>query len=74
MITGMDRTPLDSSHLSSVGYDRDARVLTVEFKDGSVHEYEGVPAEDYESLLLAKSHGGHFRNTIKGRYRSRRIS
>ena len=51
----MEREPVESSALASVGYDRD--VLEVEFVNGSVYQYVGVPVWVYEALMMAQSYG-----------------
>ena len=37
----MQRTPVDSTNLASVGYDADTKMLEVEFHGGSAYQYEG---------------------------------
>ena len=64
----MERIPVSSSHISSVGYDPDGHVLEVEFTDGSVYQYFDVPEAEYESLMSASSHGSYLNANIKGRY------
>jgi hypothetical protein len=39
----MDRTPVSSSNLSSVGYDPDEQILEIEFNGGRVYQYYDVP-------------------------------
>ena len=62
----MERESVDSSALASVGYDRD--VLEVEFGNGSVYQYVGVPIRVYEALMMAQSHGRFFNEHIRDRY------
>lgn len=61
----MRRTPVTSSTLESVGYDSTNRVLEIEFKDGSIYQYYGVPEPVYLGLLSASSHGQYFDQEIK---------
>ncbi|HYG62703.1 MAG TPA: KTSC domain-containing protein [Thermoanaerobaculia bacterium] len=60
----MHRKPVESSAVSSVGYDPRSEVLEVEFRSGAVYDYFEVPRGVYESLMKASS---------KGRFVSRRI-
>jgi hypothetical protein len=63
----MERKPVESSQITSVGYDAKTKTLEVEFKaDGSVYRYALVPAVMYKSLMEAKSIGGYFSMMIKG--------
>ena len=63
----MDRKPVESSLLLSLGYDAEAKALEVEFKrtPGTVYRYEDVLPEDHEKLMAAKSLGSHFLKHIK---------
>ncbi len=67
----MNRTPVSSSNIVSIGYDSTSQVLEVEFKDSSVYEYFGVPASVYDGLMHASSKGSFLAQRIKGRYRYR---
>lgn len=58
-------TPVTSSNLRAVGYDAGARELWVEFVNGSVYVYEGVPAEVHAALMAAPSHGKYFDAEVK---------
>ncbi|MFD7905821.1 KTSC domain-containing protein [Kitasatospora sp. NPDC059722] len=70
----MDRTAVESSVLRSVGYDRPARRLELEFLGGRVYEYAAVPARVHRELMAADSHGRFFVRRIRGRYAYRRLS
>ena len=67
----MDRIPVVSSDLKSVGYDPAARVLEVEFKNkkdwglSPVYQYFNVPPELYEGLIRAPSKGKFFSAKIR---------
>ena len=69
----MDRTGVASSNLKSVGYDEGTRVLEIEFYDGRVYQYFGVPPEVHRALMDAGSHGRYLAAEIKGRYRYERV-
>lgn len=64
----MDRIPLESEALSSVGYDPARRVLEVEFTSGRVYQYFGVPQHEVERLLRAESRGAYFSERVRDRY------
>ncbi len=61
----MERIPVQSSNLRSVGYDRESGTLEIEFKSGRVYQYSGVPEEVYEGLMSASSHGTYFDRYIR---------
>ena len=67
----IQRMPVVSSNVSSVGYDPDTQTLEVEFNTGSVYSYEGVPQAEYDNLLSAQSVGSYFARNIRNVYRAR---
>lgn len=69
----MSRIPLRSSNLASVGYDPHHHVLEVEFRNGSLYQYFGVPPARFEGLMEADSKGSYHARNIKQSYRYTRI-
>ena len=68
----VERQPVQSSNVKSVGHDPKTNTLAVEFKDGSVYHYHDVPKDVHESLVSAKSVGGFIHANIKGAYKHSR--
>ena len=64
----INRQAVESSSLASVGYAPVARTLEVEFRNGRVYRYFGVPPETYRRFLCAESKGRHLNRFIKGCY------
>ena len=62
----MDRTPVKSSMMKSVGYDPATKILHVEFPTGQVYEYSGVTPEQHSAFMAAESMGKHFGKHIAG--------
>jgi KTSC domain-containing protein len=69
----MERRPVQSRSLASVGYDRDTLVLETEFRNGRVYQYFAVPANSYEAFIASESLGKHFNENIRNTYDFRRI-
>ncbi len=69
----MNRTPVRSSNILSVGYDQQAGILEVEFRSGGVYQYSGVPEHIYQGLMRAASKGAYFHDHIKDRYPCRQV-
>lgn len=69
----MIRQPVRSSNLRSVAYDMESQVLEIEFANGSVYEYAGVPSAVHAALMPAASHGSFFNRNIKDRYPHREL-
>jgi len=61
----MERTPVKSSNLASVGYESSSSTLEIEFHGGGIYQYDGVPQEIYDGLLSADSKGKYFHRNIK---------
>lgn len=68
------RDPVNSTNLTSAGYNLSARVLEIEFHSGSVYRYRGVPLSAFEALMKAESKGRYFTRQIRGRYEFSRIA
>ena len=65
----IERTPVQSSNVKSIGFHNDTNTLAVEFKDGSVYHYHDVPKDVHEGLVTAKSVGGYIHANVKGAYK-----
>lgn len=61
----MERTPVQSSNVSSIGYDLDSSTLEVEFLNGSVYQYFGVPESVFGGLMNAPSKGTFLDQFVK---------
>jgi hypothetical protein len=71
----MQRVPVESSSIASIGYAPQERVLELEFRQsGEVYQYFDVPAEDYAAFLGADSKGTYLNQQFKPRgYRYQRL-
>jgi hypothetical protein len=69
----MERAPVRSSNVYSVGYDPTRQTLEVEFHDGSVYQYYGVPRDVYLDLVNSPSIGSFLARFIKDEYDYERI-
>ncbi len=69
----MNRTPVSSSNVASVGYDAIGLTLEVEFKGGSVYQYFDVPEAVYQEMMRASSVGEFMHANIRNQYRYTRV-
>lgn len=67
------RQAVVSSNLRAVGYDASQQTLEIEFNNGSIYRYTGVPKSIHESLMSAESHGRYFNAYIRDRFPTVRI-
>ncbi|HEY4515418.1 MAG TPA: KTSC domain-containing protein [Candidatus Paceibacterota bacterium] len=71
----MQRHPVSSSNISSIGYDSQTAILEVEFTSGDVYQYFNVPEHLYNGLLQAASPGQFLNiNIIQYGYRYQKVS
>lgn len=69
----MDRSPVKSSNIRSIGYDAGSSVLEIEFNTGDVYQYSGVPVAHHQGIMKAESHGKYLNAHIKGRFSFRQV-
>jgi hypothetical protein len=71
----MERQQVDSSNIKSIGYDKENRVLEVEFNyKNTVYNFYDVPESVYNGLMNHESHGKYFNAMIKNKYEYSRIN
>ena len=61
----MNKIKANSSNLESFWYDKEKKMLTVEFKNGSVYEYLEVPEKVFNEMRVAESKGKFLNKYIK---------
>jgi hypothetical protein len=64
----MDRRPVESGLIQTLGYDLADSVLEIEFFGGRVYQYYDLPLSIYSELLLAESKGAYFNEFIRDMY------
>jgi hypothetical protein len=65
----MRAAKLSSSLISRIGYDADARLLKVWFRDGPLYCYFDVPESLFDEMRTAGSPGRFYNGRVKGCYR-----
>lgn len=70
----MERAPVTSSNIKSIGYDSAGKLLEVEFMNGGVYVYKDVPPEEHQALMAAKSVGAHLASKIKGLFETEMVA
>jgi len=64
----MERIPVTSTNIRAIGYDANSEILEVEFNDGRVYQYSGVPQGENDAIMSADSKGKYLNANIKPRY------
>ena len=65
----MNRTPVVSRNLASVGYDDASATMEIEFVNGAVYQYFDVPRPIFDELVASGSVGAFFNGQVRGVYR-----
>jgi hypothetical protein len=69
----IDRTPVSSTNVASVGYDEATETLEVEFTNGAVYQYFNVGSNLYDELMAAPSKGQFLNTYIRNSYPYSRV-
>ena len=69
----MNRIPVESSCVASIGYAAATRVLEVEFLSGAVYEYSDVAPEVFSRWMSADSKGTFFNAEICRSFAYRKV-
>ena len=69
----MNREPVQSSNISTVGYDETSQTLEIEFNNGGIYQYFDVPVAQYVELMRSESVGTYFSANIRAMYRYARL-
>jgi hypothetical protein len=64
----MQPAAINSTILAAAAYDAHSERLQLAFRDRTIYQYFGVPADVYEALLRAPSKGRYFNLAIRGRF------
>ena len=70
----MNKLNVASSNIASVGYDAPTETLEVEFRNGYVYQYYGVPDHIHKALMQASSKGKFLYLYIKNGYPYSRVA
>ena len=70
----MDRQCVDSSMITSIGYDQDTSTLEVEFKsNGAIWHYPDFPEYLWYEFNASDSKGKFFLQSIRGKFNEFRV-
>ena len=69
----LERQPVKSRILRSVGYDESSKILEVEFQTGLIYQYWGVPLKVYQDLMSSDTIGKYFTDKVWNRFRTKQM-
>jgi len=67
----LDRQPVQSTILRSVGYDTDKKNMEIEFHSGLIYQYSSVPSKVYTDLISAPAVGKFYTDKVRNRFRAK---
>jgi len=69
----LQRLPVKSRILRSVGYDEITKILELEFQTGVVYHYLRVPHKIYQTLMKSEEAGKYFTEKIRPQFQAKRV-
>jgi hypothetical protein len=69
----IERKPIRRGGIKSAGYDRNARVLEIEFDNGSVIQHTAVGEEIARRFIASSSPGSYYKDNIQEEFTVRRV-
>jgi hypothetical protein len=69
----LERQPVRSRILRSVGYDDSTKILEIEFHTGLVYQYSGVPSKVYADLMHSSEIGKFFSEKVRTQFRTKQV-
>jgi hypothetical protein len=69
----LERQPVKSRILRSVGYDDSTKILEIEFHTGLVYQYSGVPPKVYADLMHSGEIGKYFSEKVRPRFQTKQV-
>lgn len=70
----MKLIPVQSSNIRAVGYDPATREMQVQFLGGAIYSHTDITPLKHAEFIAAKSKGGHYNETFRGKNGYKKIS
>jgi hypothetical protein len=69
----IERTPIHRGGIKSAGYDRGARILEIEFDNGSLIQHTGVGEEIARRFLSSSSPMSYYKDNVQDEFTQKRV-
>jgi hypothetical protein len=69
----VERQPVKSRILRSVGYDESTKTLEIEFTSGIVYQYSGVPPKVYTDLMHSGEIGKYYSEKVRPKFQTKQV-
>jgi len=70
----VEREPVKSRILRSMGYDATAKILEIEFQNNLIYQFYDVPPKVWADLTRSGEIGKYFTDKVRTKFRSKVIS
>ena len=74
MAIHVEKLPVKSRILRSVGYDDSTKILEIEFQTGLVYQYAGVPPKVYADLMHSDEIGKYFSEKVRPKFQTKQVA
>lgn len=69
----MEKTNIDTRLIKSMGYDKEKKIMEVEFTSDMIHQYRNFPEDLYNEMIKNKNIDKFFKINIVNRYHYNRL-
>ncbi len=69
----MERTNIDTRLIKSMGYDKEKKIMEVEFSSDMIYQYNNFPEDLYNEIVNHKNIDKFFKINIVNRYHYKRL-
>jgi hypothetical protein len=69
----VERLPVKSRILRSVGYDESTKTLEIEFTSGLVYQYSGVPLKVFTDLMHSGEIGKYYSEKVRPKFQTKQV-
>ena len=73
MVIHLERLPVKSRILRSVGYDASTKILEIEFQNGLVYQFLNVPLKVSSDLMRSDEIGKYFTDKVRSRFQTKQV-
>jgi metal-dependent HD superfamily phosphatase/phosphodiesterase len=73
MVRIMERTRIDTRLIKSIGYDREKKIMTIEFTSDMIYQYNNFPEDLYDEIVSNKSIDKFFKINVVNKYHYNRL-
>jgi len=74
MVAPVERQPVKSRILRSVGYDGVSKILEIEFTNGEVYRFSNVPQKVHADLIRSAEIGKYFTDKVRSRFQAKLVA